>query len=120
MARAPTSGGRDLAPTSVRRLAYSTSRASDDLPEPDTPVTTTSRPSGMRTSMSRRLCRLAASISSASLRPLVARRGAAGWRSGRARNRPVTDSGLRCSACAVPAATTRPPRTPAPGPKSMM
>jgi hypothetical protein len=41
----------------------------------------------------------------------------AGWRSGRARNRPVTDAGLRCSACAVPAATTRPPRTPAPGPK---
>ena len=37
--------------TRCLRFVYSTSRATVDLPEPDTPVTTTSRPSGTRTSV---------------------------------------------------------------------
>ena len=85
-------------PTTRRlRFAYSTSRASVDLPEPDTPVTTTSRPSGMRTSTFFRLCSSTPSSFSdrvrAARRP--ARRGCAGCCSGSRRKRPVTDRGLR-------------------------
>ena len=42
---------------------YSTSLTSVDLPEPDTPVTHVSTPSGTRTSMFLRLCWLAPRIS---------------------------------------------------------
>ncbi len=43
---------------------YSTSLTSDDLPDPDTPVTATKVPSGTVTSMSRRLCSRAPSTTS--------------------------------------------------------
>ena len=48
---------RAVRATSRLRLPSSTSRASEDLPEPDTPVITVKRPSGMRASTLRRLCR---------------------------------------------------------------
>ena len=88
--------------------------------EPETPVTTVRRPSGTRTSTFFRLCSARAGDVD---RRRVARRprGAAcsGCASGCARKRPVTDSGLRIRSAAVPSATTRPPRLPAPGPRSI-
>ena len=109
----------DLAPTRRARFACSTSRASVDLPDPDTPVITTSRPSGMRALMRCRLCSCAPRISSAAVLRSTRRAGCSGCWSGWARKRPVTDCGWRCSSAAVPAATTCPPRRPAPGPRSI-
>ena len=43
------------------RLPSNTSRASEDFPDPDTPVMTLKRPSGMRASTLRRLCKVAPS-----------------------------------------------------------
>ena len=84
-----------LATQRMRRFAYSTSRASVDLPDPDTPVTTVSRPSGMRTSTSLQVVQAARrAISSAGVsRVDRSRRGCSGCRSGCARKRPVTESG---------------------------
>ena len=75
-----------------------------DLPEPDTPVTTTSRPSGTRTSTLRRLCSVAPSSVErrrASRRP--ARRGCSGCCSG-LREEAAGDRLRRCacSSLAVP------------------
>ena len=113
------------------RLASSTSRASVDLPEPLTPVTATRRFSGRSTVTSCRLCRVAPRIVSSglvalSVRSVAAvtgatlRRGCTGCSSGRASTRPVTESGCDEISAALPSATSRPPRLPAPGPMSMM
>ena len=50
---------RSACPWRAAAPAYSTSCTSVDLPEPDTPVTHTRRPSGISTSRSCRLCSLA-------------------------------------------------------------
>ena len=51
------SPGASLAPYSRWRMARSRmSKISEDLPDPDTPVTATSKPSGRRTVMFWRLC----------------------------------------------------------------
>ena len=80
----------------VLQFVYSTSRATVDLPEPDTPVTTTSRPSGTRTSTSCAGC-AARCARSSSAACACRRRGAAaaGCASGSRRNRPVIERGLR-------------------------
>ena len=79
----------------ARRLAYSTSRASVDLPEPDTPVTTVSRPSGTRAFTLAQVVQFARarSSSAASPRRTGAPRRQADAAAGSRRNRPVTDSG---------------------------
>jgi len=56
------------------KLRNSTSRASEDLPDPDTPVTTVNRPSGIRASTLRRLCSVAPLISIAGVAPSMMRR----------------------------------------------
>ena len=73
----------------------------------------------MRTVTSFRLCRLAPTTSIRGPFASTARRGARGCRSGSPRKRPVTESGLRISSSAEPAAITCPPSLPAPGPRSM-
>ena len=79
-----------------------------DLPEPETPVTATSWPSGISTSMPLRLCSLAPRILIA---PNV----------GRASARPIADSGrAEARPTFLPSYTTSPPNSPAPGPRSMM
>ena len=90
---------------------------SDDFPAPDTPVTATSTPSGNATSMFFRLCsRAPLTVKN----PFGGRRVAGtSMRSVPARNFPVSDAVFARSASGVPSATTRPPRRPAPGPKSM-
>ena len=83
-------------------------------------MTTTSRPSGMR-HRDRAGCAAAPSRSRGRRCARWSRDAVVpGASAARARKRPVTDSGCACSCAAVPAATTRPPRTPAPGPRSMM
>src|SRR3954471_7673551 len=49
--------------TRRERFSCTTSRASVDFPEPDTPVTTDKRPSGNRTLMSFKLCSFAPTTS---------------------------------------------------------
>src|SRR5690606_34880977 len=66
-------------PIRLRRPLYSTSSTSVDLPEPLTPVTQTSLPSGRRTSTSRKLCSLAPCTSS---QPADGTAGADGVRPG--------------------------------------
>ena len=87
------------------------------LPDPETPVTHVKAPTGIRTSMSRRLFSRAPSTDS---QPCGSRR-VAGTGIVRAPDRyaPVTDPGSASTSAAVPAATTRPPCSPAPGPMSM-
>ena len=101
------------------RLPSSTSRASDDFPEPETPVTTVSRPSGMRAFTLRRLCRSAPWMRMDGVSASTARRRVRECLSGAARHRPVGESCMRSSSRAVPCATSCPPRVPAPGPRSM-
>ena len=89
-----------------------------DLPEPDTPVTQTNRPTGSsRVTFFRLLPRAPITAQ----RPLGLRR----WRiAGIAivrlpdRYWPVSESGWRAISCGVPSATTWPPCSPAPGPMS--
>src|SRR3984893_14218349 len=88
-------------------------RISELLPEPATPLTTTSTPSGMSTSTSCRLCVLAPRTSSAAddvrtdgFRAALSSR----WR-------PVTVL-LPRSPSTVPSTTTAPPAVPAYGPRS--
>src|SRR3972149_2238984 len=94
---------------------------SDDLPEPETPVTQVNRPTGKRPVISLRLLCLASTT--VSQRPLGRRRPppdplpAATVRSPR-RYLAVSESALRLILAGVPGATTPPPRNPAPGPKS--
>ena len=86
---------------------------SELLPEPATPVTTTSAPSGMSTSTSRRLLVPAPRTSSA---PAGVR--TAGFSEARSsRCRPVVVP-LARSPSTVPSKTTSPPAAPAPGPRS--
>ncbi len=86
---------------------------SELLPEPATPVTTTSTPSGMSTSTSWRLCALAPRISSV---PLGVR--SVSLRAARSsRWRPVMVR-LARSPSTVPSKQTVPPALPAPGPRS--
>src|SRR5438093_1844462 len=86
---------------------------SELLPEPATPVTTTSTPSGMSTSTSRRLCAVAPRISSV---PVGVR--TVSVRAARSsRWRPVTVP-LAHSPSTVPSKQTVPPAVPAPGPRS--
>jgi hypothetical protein len=59
-------------------LASSTSRASVDLPEPDTPVTATSRFSGTMTFTLARLCSVAPFTFSCCTSPLIGRRACCG------------------------------------------
>ena len=107
------------------------SKASDDLPLPDTPVMTVSRSRGISTSISRRLC-VATPVNligdaarpgrAASARPTpeappVAKR--AGGRASRSAA-PVSDPAAASIPSGVPAKTTRPPCDPLPGPRSTM
>ena len=86
---------------------------SELLPEPATPVTTTSTPSGMSTSTSRRLCVVAPRISSV---PVGVR--TVSLRAARSsRWRPVRVP-LARSPSTVPSKQTVPPAVPAPGPRS--
>ncbi len=89
-----------------------------DLPEPDTPVTQTKRPTGISTVTSLRLLPRA---------PTTRRLFAASRRWRRAgtaidlrpeRYCPVSEAGLRSISVGVPCATTSPPCSPAPGPMS--
>ena len=86
---------------------------SELLPDPATPVTTTSTPSGMSTSTSCRLCVLAPRTSNARLG--VRTVGFSDARS--SRWRPVSVP-LARSPSTVPSNTTSPPAVPAPGPRS--
>ena len=89
-----------------------------DFPEPDTPVTATSRPRGNSTSTSCRLCSRAPSTVSTS--PLPGRRTAGtGIDLAPERYWPVSESGLDSSPpgpVTGPEWTMRPPCSPAPGP----
>ncbi|MCY1533896.1 hypothetical protein D9M68_692480 [compost metagenome] len=71
--------------TACVRLSSSTSRARVDLPEPDTPVTTLRRPTGILASTLRRLCRRAPLISIMGVSASTARRPCSGCCSGLAR-----------------------------------
>ena len=88
------------------RFASNTSRARDDFPDPDTPVTTLSLPMGMRASTLRRLC------SEAPVTWMKAAPAATGRRCerecvyGDARLRPVAELPSSASCFAVPSATT--------------
>src|SRR5260221_10194262 len=120
---APTAGSRH-------------SRMSVLLPEPLTPVTTTKRPMGNLTVMCFRLfaeaslrTRQAVDDECGETREVEAERPfkSTGRRTPRAGNdflarkhRPVMDSGWRSNSFKVPPATTSPPCTPAPGPRSTM
>ena len=114
---APPRLADELAQVRVQHVA----RERRSCREPDTPVTTTSRPSGMRASTflqvvqaSRRRPR------SPGCRSSTARRGCSGCASGCARKRPVSDCGdAHRAPSAVPCATTSPPQLPAPGPRSI-
>jgi hypothetical protein len=87
---------------------------SELLPEPATPVTTTSTPSGMSTSTS---CRLLVRAPRTSNIPVGVR--TAGFTDARSsRCRPVSVS-LARNPSTVPSNTTSPPAVPAPGPRSM-
>jgi hypothetical protein len=86
---------------------------SELFPEPATPVTTTSTPSGMSTSTFCRLCALAPRIAST---PVFLR--TLGFRAARSpRCRPVSVPLVR-SPATLPWYTTSPPAVPAPGPRS--
>ncbi len=56
------------------KLRRSTSRASEDLPDPETPVTTVNLPTGIRASTPRRLCKSAPLISIMGVRRSTIRR----------------------------------------------
>ena len=94
------------------------SSISVDLPEPDTPVTATNRPSGISTSRLRRLCSRAPSmrIDRGAVRADGASSGV-GIFSSPLRYCPVIDAGLRMISSTVPSAITSPPCFPAPGPE---
>ena len=91
---------------------------SEDLPEPDTPVTQVITPRGKRTSMPFRL--LARAFFTV-IHPVGFRRksGVGTFRRPE-RYAPVREAGLFIISSQVPAATISPPLTPAPGPTSTM
>ena len=109
------------------------SRTSVLFPDPLTPVTTVNRPSGKATERFFRLFRLnprkmSDGVLFFRLAPRRVRGGAVGraWPSAwprsccRANSTPVSDCLFRKICLSEPAATTWPPSTPAPGPRSMM
>ena len=92
---------------------------SDDLPEPDTPVTPMNVPSGNATSTLLRLFSVAPRTTIAS--PLPGRRSAGigiMLRAGQVLRRSAS-RGCAITSAGVPSATTSPPCSPAPGPMSM-
>ena len=91
---------------------------SELFPLPDTPVMQVNVPKGISTSISFRLC--SAAPYTTSLWPLPFRR-TAGTGIDRLPDRycPVRELGSAMTSSGVPAATTRPPLLPAPGPMSM-
>ena len=102
---------------SAARDLYSISFMSEDLPLPDTPVTTTSSPSGISTSIFLRLFSHAPRM--IRLLPFPALRlSGTGINFFPLRYCPVIDSVQAQISSAVPAATILPPLTPAPGPTS--
>ena len=85
-------GGRPIrSRQQLPQIGQSTSRARVDLPEPETPVTTVNRPSGMRASTLRRLCSAAPRISMAGVSRSTGLRRELECRSGAARQRPVAE-----------------------------
>ena len=92
---------------------------SELLPEPDTPVTHTNVPSGISTSMFLRLLCAAPMIFSQFL-PGGRRLAGISIFSLPERYCPVRLRGSAAMSSAEPMATTSPPRTPGPGPKSMI
>ena len=110
-------------PLDFNSAAYRTSWTSVDLPDPETPVTHTSRCSGIVTSMFLRLCSSA---------PRISRLGAEGSMRARpsaqtaspARLRPERYSAVSVLDCRSsvggPKNTISPPRSPGPGPMSMI
>ena len=88
-----------------------------DLPEPDTPVIAVKVPSGIFTFIPFRVC--ARGVWMVTNLPFDLRRtGGGSMRSTPARKRPVSDSGFAITSSGVPTATTCPPSSPAPGPRS--
>ena len=93
------------------------SLTSVDLPDPDTPVTATKHPSGISTSMLRRLCSRAPRITSHSP-PGSRRMAGTGIVRTPARYCPVIDRSEASRSSNVPETTISPPCSPAPGPMS--
>jgi len=90
-----------------------------DFPDPDTPVTTTSRPKGMATSVLETLCKLHfLQLEMARVIITRAQRLRRCCNNGSRRNLPVVSVGSGSNHRPVPAPTTSPPRTPACGPRS--
>ena len=92
---------------------------SELLPEPETPVTQTNTPSGISTSMFLRLLCVAPRTTSLAS-PTGRRRAGISIRRRPERYCPVMLFGSAITWSTGPAATTCPPRTPGPGPKSTM
>ena len=91
----------------------------EDFPDPDTPVTQVKVPRGMDTSMWSKL--FSAAPRTVRQWPLPGRRrGGTGMVLAPERYWPVRDFGSAMISSTVPAATTSPPWTPAPGPMSTM
>ncbi len=116
--RAPRAA-RSQRPLPLQQRAQSTSCTSVDLPEPETPVTHVKAPSGILTSIPLRLWARAPPHDE---REAVARAGASGGRRSQ-----VPAQVLAGEAAPVPSSsgklpwnTTRPPCSPAPGPRSTM
>ena len=116
----PEEGGSGLPAVCAASAGTRLSRISVVLPEPDTPVTTVSRPLGMSTSSG--LTVWMASVERW-MRP-SANSSAAGRFRGAAlacppRNGPIWDAGFPARSATVPSAMTCPPPAPASGPISM-
>lgn len=111
--------GTFRAPLSSRaRCVYRMSFTSVDLPEPETPVTAVSTPSGKDTSMSWRLFSRAPCTVSLRLWSAGRRTSGSGISFLPDRYWPVIDSALSSSSFKGPLCTTLPPCSPAPGPMS--
>ncbi len=108
--RAPLS----LFASTVARMSLT----SVDLPEPDTPVTDVSVPSGNDTSMPRRLCSRAPTTVSWRFLSILRRLAGIGIDLRPDRYAPVIDSLFVSSFLYGPLCTTLPPCSPAPGPMS--
>ena len=94
------------------------SLTSVDLPEPETPVTATNRPSGNATSTSRRLLADAPLTVTSWPRVRLRRCAGSGISLRPVRYAPVSDSSLASSSSTGPETTTWPPCSPARGPMS--
>ena len=112
-------GSDSPTPKARRRLRKSTWSTSVDLPDPDTPVMQTSRPSGTSTVTSFRLFSRAPRTRRRSA-VSIGRRGAAAARAPARpeRNAPVTERALFSRPATGPSYTTSPPSLPGPGPRS--